>query len=135
MKVILLSDLARCPQLWHELIPIGELRGGDLKIEDEHALRLSTCAESIPVRNWGEEGFLIKQPPKPKPMPRDEWPLHIRLLVLVAKPEDKGIGDVIARVVGPIGGDAFKVWYEKAFGKSCGCSERQETLNQTYPFS
>jgi len=54
-------------------------------------------------------------------------------LKLLAKPEDKGAGDIIARVIGPIGGDAFKVWYKKLFGVDCGCGNRQDILNQRWP--
>ena len=52
----------------------------------------------------------------------------------MAQPGDKGIGDVVARLVGPIGGDAYKVWFEKLTGKKCGCAERQESLNLNFPF-
>lgn len=62
-----------------------------------------------------------------------EWPLILRPFKLMAKEGDRGLGDIIARTIGPIGGDAYKKWYKTIYGKSCGCSERQETLNWEYP--
>ncbi len=61
------------------------------------------------------------------------WPLLLQPLKLLAKDGDKGLGDIVARLVGPIGGDAYKAWYQKVFGRPCGCSERQETLNEDFP--
>ena len=58
--------------------------------------------------------------------------LPIKALALLASATDQGIGDVIARLIGPVGGDAYKVWYLATFGQSCGCSERQSDLNTKY---
>jgi hypothetical protein len=52
---------------------------------------------------------------------------------MTAKPSDTGIGDVIARIVGPVGGEAYKTWYQATFKKRCGCAERQADLNALYP--
>ena len=52
----------------------------------------------------------------------------------LAVPEDEGVGDTIARIVGPIGGNAYKVWFKATFGKSCGCTERQSAWNQRFPY-
>lgn len=65
--------------------------------------------------------------------PTPNWPLLLQPLRLLAKPGDKGLGDIVARTVGPIGGAAYKIWYERIFGRPCGCSERQNTLNLEYP--
>lgn len=62
-----------------------------------------------------------------------EWPMLLRPLKLLAKEGDKGLGDIVERTVGPIGGDAYKIWYERIFGKPCGCSERRDSLNLDYP--
>ncbi len=62
------------------------------------------------------------------------WPLVLKLTLLhFAKHGDRGAGDIIARSIGPIGGDAFKKWYKTIFGKGCGCGARQEVLNQRWP--
>ena len=65
--------------------------------------------------------------------PSKEWPMPIKALKMFSKKEDRGIGDTIARVVGPIGGEAYKRWHLREFGKPCGCAERQQRLNQKYP--
>ncbi len=46
---------------------------------------------------------------------------------------DKGLGDIIARVIGPIGGDAVKEWWPTIFGTSCKCSIRQSEWNDRFP--
>jgi hypothetical protein len=88
----------------------------------------------------------VIQPPTPHPAsaipPQKQvaqvWPMNAfgvvaRALKLMAKPEDVGIGDTIARVIGPIGGDAYKAWFKETFGKTCGCTERQDALNVMFP--
>lgn len=61
------------------------------------------------------------------------WPVALLPLKLMAKKGDQGAGDIIARVIGPIGGSAFKAWYKLIFGKDCGCGERQDLLNARWP--
>lgn len=61
------------------------------------------------------------------------WPLLLQPLKLLAQPGDKGLGDIVDRVIGPAGGDAYKAWYEKIFKTSCGCKKRQDNLNGRYP--
>lgn len=65
-------------------------------------------------------------------LPSPDWG-SLNFLKLMAKDGDKGLGDIIARIIGPVGGDAFKRWYKRLFGRDCGCSERQEDFNLTYP--
>ena len=64
---------------------------------------------------------------------QQDWPLILSPLKLLSQPEDKGLGDIIARTIGPVGGDAFKKWYKLTFGKECGCDVRQESWNIRYP--
>lgn len=61
------------------------------------------------------------------------WPLILMPLKLLAKEEDRGLGDIVARTVGPIGGEAWKKWHLRVFGRPCGCKERQEDWNLMYP--
>lgn len=67
------------------------------------------------------------------------WPMSpfgvmARTLKLFRTPDDKGVGDTLARIVGPIGGDAYKVWFKETFGRTCGCTERQEKINEQFPY-
>lgn len=73
--------------------------------------------------------------PKPHAVPRDQWPLWARLASALAKDGDKGIGDTIQRTIGPIGGDAFKAWYQKVVGEDCGCGDRAAWLSARYPYA
>ena len=68
-------------------------------------------------------------------VPPSEWPLWAKAMALLCNSEDRGLGDTIARVIGPVGGDAFKSWHLKIMGEPCGCAGRQESLNLQYPYS
>lgn len=85
-----------------------------------------------PEKSEAAKQFL---PPASAAIPRSDWPLWVTVLSKMRAKDDRGAGDTIARVVGPIGGEAFKKWHEKTFGQSCGCSERQESLNERYPWA
>lgn len=62
-----------------------------------------------------------------------DWPAALRPMKRLAKEGDIGLGDIIARTIGPIGGNKFKVWYKLTFGRDCGCDVRQESWNRKYP--
>jgi len=64
---------------------------------------------------------------------RQDWPLLLRPMKLLAKPTDRGLGDIVERTIGPVGGDAYKLWYRTTFGKTCGCTKRKDNLNERYP--
>lgn len=62
-------------------------------------------------------------------IPFNVWPLKIKIVAKLSNASDKGAGDTIARVIGPIGGDLYKKWL------GCTkCEERQESLNQKYQY-
>lgn len=62
-----------------------------------------------------------------------KWPIWARGLKLAAAQQDKGIGDVVARLIGDERSQAFKAWCKNTFGKECGCSGRQHRWNRMYP--
>ncbi len=68
-------------------------------------------------------------------LPHDQWPIWAKALSKRATPEDKGIGDVVARTIGPEASGAFKAFYEMTFGKPCGCNGRQKLWNTKYPLN
>lgn len=45
----------------------------------------------------------------------------------------QGLGDVIADITHLTGLDKLASFYEQITGKSCGCDDRQETLNLLLP--
>lgn len=59
--------------------------------------------------------------------------VHSASGALVTGVSQDGLGDVVERAIGPIGGDAFKTWYKKITGKDCGCGQRKQWLNERYP--
>lgn len=70
-----------------------------------------------------------------KPIPRDQWPIWAKALAQFSKPEDKGIGDVVARMIGDESSAKFKAWYLATLGRPCGCNGRQKLWNQEYPLN
>ncbi len=75
-----------------------------------------------------------KQTSKPtQPIEFKEWPLWAKALKQFSKPEDKGIGDVVARMIGDEKSLAFKTWHLATFGKPCNCNGRQARWNRLYP--
>lgn len=60
-----------------------------------------------------------------------DWP--VRFATLIRSPEDIGVGDTIARTIGPFGGEAVKAFI-KSLGEDCGCDARQDLLNKKYPY-
>src|SRR5207302_548591 len=66
-------------------------------------------------------------------VPRKDWPAWAKVIALAKTKDEKGVGDTIARIVGPIGGQAYKRWREIK-GAPCGCDERQADLNAAFPY-
>lgn len=66
-------------------------------------------------------------------VPFDQWPAWGKKAYELRTPEDRGVGDVVARMI-PFG-DQFKATFKKVFGVDCGCDACQESLNVRYPFS
>jgi hypothetical protein len=72
------------------------------------------------------------KPKPPDPVPRDQWPLAVRVVARFKQDGEQGIGDTLARLI--VGGDEFKALME-AIGVDCGCSARQAHLNALYPYA
>lgn len=66
-------------------------------------------------------------------LPLDKWPLWAKAMRHVRAPGDKGIGDIIARLIGDENSEAFNGWYLRTFGKPCGCKGRKDRWNRMYP--
>lgn len=71
----------------------------------------------------------------PQPLASDttNWPIWVKAFKLAAKPGDRGIGDVVARLIGDENSQAFNAWHLKTFGKPCGCEKRKAHWNRLYP--
>lgn len=110
------------------LLSKGQSNDGLLTIEDSDLLAIKQIHEPVSVV------------PEPAAMtvvfnnPVNRWPLWTTAVKLLRQPEDQGVGDTLARTVGPVGGDAYKAWFTKTFGRPCGCTERQVDLNRKYPY-
>jgi hypothetical protein len=69
------------------------------------------------------------------PVPRDQWPTWAAWAEGLAQPQDAGIGDVVARLLGTTLSDTFKAMYRLATGTDCGCAARRTEWNAKYPLS
>lgn len=147
MRISLGSILsAGCDHVWSDLIAAGQVRGNTLIIEDYIARPIMAKCEGeliviaeqtarplqakITVRTSAQDNVRLAMP-----LPRQEWPMAISLMANLAGPNDAGMGDVIERIVGPIGGITFQTWYRKITGKDCGCGARKQWLNERYPLN
>ena len=133
MKIVLLTDLMRCPQMWHELIPYGTLRGGELLLSDELARKLDGCKEPVEVRDW------IVKPAQSAGRPNAvakfvaRSPRLVKWLQRHRIDGERGVGDTLARLLGGKDGKQFAAWFAALGGRTCGCKDAQEWLNTVFP--
>jgi len=127
-------------ECFHRMLHAGEVRGCLLWIE--RSALLAVRKDCPPA----------SQPPAPSPIPPaqivtarttllpwipvppEDWPKWAVGVSYFADREDKGVGDTVARLVGPAGGGMFKAWYKETFGKTCGCERRQVEWNTRFPY-
>ena len=64
-------------------------------------------------------------------VPPEKWPIGVRLIAEARKPEDKGVGDTIHRLIPKA--DELIAWM-KRIGIDCGCADRRAALNQRFPY-
>jgi hypothetical protein len=69
-----------------------------------------------------------------RPLPMDQWPAWAKDLAQDRQPEDAGLGDTIAHVIGDARSERFKKWFKEKLGATCGCIERQRWLNQRFAY-
>ncbi len=127
MRKILLSDLrdvsAKRPDGYYdELVSRGRVETAEILILDD-AVYAELSNKFSPRTS------------QIQPIPRKEWPMWAKALAMIAKAEDKGIGDVVARTIGAENSEAFKKWFKATTGKDCGCTGRQRRWNIEYPLN
>jgi hypothetical protein len=86
---------------------------------------------STPVRVVGKDPEA-----KPVPLPRTKEQQDSRLIgwvKLFRKPEDRGVGDTVERLLAVAGGRKIKRMLERV-GINCGCTDRQKALNEQHPY-
>ncbi len=79
---------------------------------------------------WPERGQLDNAA---FPVSLGQWPIWAKALKQLAILEDKGIGDVVARMIGDENSAKFKAWHLATFGRPCNCNGRQARWNRQYP--
>ena len=67
-----------------------------------------------------------------KPTKKEQDAKLIQWLKLFAIESDRGVGDIVERMLSKVGGRAIKMSLKK-LGVNCGCTNRQEALNKKYP--
>lgn len=61
-------------------------------------------------------------------------PRLIRAVSRLRRSGDRGVGDTVHRLLGPLGGRVIERWHERVLGRSCGCQDRRERLNAIFPY-
>lgn len=83
----------------------------------------------------GAGNFVKPYEPPPKiPVPREEWPIWAKAIALAASPEDKGVGDTVARTIGDRNSARFKAWFKTIFDRDCNCADRHAAWDTLYPY-
>lgn len=99
-----------------------------------NAVIVASIEEALAKHESGEgSAFLVTLKSTKAVIPQTSWPIWAKALRFFAEPKDKGIGDVVARMIGDEKSQAFKKWHKKTFGKDCGCVGRQARWNRMYP--
>jgi hypothetical protein len=134
-RIVELRKLAHHdPGLWQRALKGGRISGDQLFIEiADLGLRQNAELRTGEHRTSNAEHRTLNEALEQMPWwvkaMEAGWPA----LRALARPGDRGMGDVVERTVGPLGGTAFKGWYQKLTGRSCGCGARREELNRWYP--
>jgi hypothetical protein len=90
-----------------------------------------TCPYGL---EWGANPESIDTSPQPiQPVPRDQWPLAVRVVARLKRDGEPGIGTTLARLIAGVGGEQYKRLM-KRIGIDCGCAARQAMLDATYPY-
>lgn len=61
------------------------------------------------------------------------WPRAAQKLAELAKPGDRGLGDVAERLIASMGGNWYKMAFKAIMGHECSCGEKQAKMNAKYP--
>jgi hypothetical protein len=123
MRKIRISDLesvrAHKPEGYVEdVLSLGSVTDGVLTLQDSAYAQLRQKYGAVRKSNLSKV---------------TEWPIWAKALKQFSASDDKGIGDVVARMIGDENSMKFKAWYLATFGRSCGCTGRRERWNKQYP--
>lgn len=70
-----------------------------------------------------------------EPLPRDQWPFWAKVVAKFRQLQDLGLGDSVVHLIGDARSERFKKWFERKFGRSCGCTDRRLWLNGRFPYT
>jgi hypothetical protein len=94
------------------------------------------CDRRLPIEGWTgpADGIAPARPAarRTQAVPRDQWPLAVRVIARLAKPDERGIGQTLTRLIGMAGGEQYKRLM-KRIGVDCGCAARAANLDAMYP--
>ena len=97
----------------------------------------AACAQCTD-RAWHKdiaEANATRPPAAPRPAPPVLPPFRPEEAAAISdsrRQADRGLGDTVARMLGSAG-EKMKLWLAER-GIDCGCSNRQEWLNQRFPY-
>lgn len=111
----------------------------------QFSVEADTKESALSIRNSGQGALLNEQQivnqrgnvitPNVKSISPNEWPVWAKALKQFSTPEDKGIGDVVARMIGDENSATFKAWHLATFGRPCNCTARRDRWNRQFPLN
>jgi len=133
-----IAELKKYPPAWHRVMFVGRLSNGGFHVTIPDALAAQLRAEGIALPKH-EEIFIpvfVKNSVKMtgKSIQLDPFPWWARLLRLLSKRSDRGLGDTLNRLLIFVGGNRYKKWHLQKHGRPCQCNTRQTRLNARFPF-
>lgn len=93
---------------------------------DWHAQKVKEMLASRPV------SVQIAPQSPVQPVPRDKWPIGVKLIAEARNSGDTGVGDTVHRLIPKA--DELIAWM-KRIGIDCGCADRRASLNQRFPYT
>lgn len=117
------------PNVIQRALKEGKLDGSRMFIELPDTFEFGDCQPNTTLdrATVNTQGTVNNIPPD------YEWPLLLRPLKWTARPQERGMGDIVERLIGADTSETFKRWWAENFKSDCGCNARKEWLNRRFP--
>jgi hypothetical protein len=99
-----------------------------------HSIFLPRASQMPSLEKRVVHTLIAQSKPRIQPVAKSDWPLWARAIAKFRREADTGLGDTIVHLIGDTRSERFQKWFQRKFGKSCGCTERQRWLNLRFPY-
>lgn len=124
------SELRGRPD-WHQIVSVGRLSGDG---------RFITLGDDAPIEPRTDRAVQSSSRPEiARPEPNvarvaRPWPLWAKMIRLLRRKPDKGIGDTLERLFKRFGVASGVKWLSQITGHACKCKTRRDGLNISWPY-